>query len=131
MFQGTSLRKHTVPRICKRLDELHGRIDALRDWCDFKAIEARFTEQGIATFLKRLMVEPPHADCLPDVFRKAVYQAWLDSIFEEVPALREFRGENHDQLIAEFRELDRKLLREAAPRVVTLANEKRPQARMA
>lgn len=122
------LRELTLERLRERLRELRSRVDDLQTWIDFKALERRFTEAGLKGFIKRLQATPPPASQLIDVFHKAVYQAWASSIFDEDPHIGDFRTRHHEQLIEEFREIDRKLVRLSGHRVIEQCNSRRPQS---
>lgn len=123
-----AFRELTLERLHERLGELRSRVDDLQTWIDFKVLEKRFTEAGLGGFLKGLQAGPPPASQLIDVFHKAIYQAWVSSIVAEDPDLREFRTRHHEQLIEEFREVDRKLVRLSRHRVIEQCNSRRPQS---
>lgn len=123
-----AFRKLTLECLRERLGELRSRVDDLQTWIDFKVLEKRFTEAGFGGFLKGLQVGLPPASQLIDVFHKAIYQAWVSSIVAEDPDLREFRTRHHEQLIEEFREVDRKLVRLSRHRVIEQCNSRRPQS---
>lgn len=125
--RAVAFRELTLERLHERLGELRSRVDDLQTWIDFKALEKRFTEAGLGGFLKGLQEGPPPASQLIDVFHKAIYQAWVSSIVAGDPDLREFRTRHHEQLIEEFREVDRKLVRLSSHRVTELCNSRRPQ----
>lgn len=118
----------TLKCLHERLGELRSRVDDLQTWIDFKVLVKRFTEAGLGGFLERLNAAPPPASQLIDVFHKAIYQAWVSSIVAEDPDLREFRTGHHEQLIEEFREVDRKLVRLSSHRVIEQCNSRRPQS---
>lgn len=116
-----------LDEVRRRLDELRSRIDELQTWVDFRDLEARFREAGLGRFLERLVRQRFDRAQLLDIFRKSMYQGLLDLVFEEDPALREFRGQDHEQLIADFQELDRRFIQLSAYRVIEAANEQKPQ----
>jgi hypothetical protein len=125
--QVMSFRQLKPEHLNQRLAQLRSRVDDLQAWVDFKTLERHFAEVGLGSFLERLQAAPPQASQLVDVFHKAVYQAWVSSIIAEDPALREFRGRHHEQLIEEFREVDRKLVLFSSNRVIEECNSRRPQ----
>jgi very-short-patch-repair endonuclease len=125
--QVRSFRQLKLERLNQKLAQLRSRVDDLQAWVDFRTLERRFAEVGLASFLERLQAAPPQASQLVDVFHKAVYQAWVSSIIAEDPALREFRSGHHEQIIEEFREVDRKLVLFSSNRVIEQCNSRRPQ----
>src|SRR5207302_635232 len=52
---------------------------------------------------------------------------WIAWLFEQEPALARFRAENHERLIAEFRDLDRKHCSMGSHRVISEAERRKPK----
>jgi hypothetical protein len=117
----------TVEEIRTSLGALQSRVDDLQTWVDFKAQEAGLGEAGLGSFLERLVADRVERGRLVDVFRKAMHQGLLDAVFRENAALEAFRGQNHEQLIADFQGLDRRFIQLASQRVIEIANEQKPQ----
>jgi len=109
------------------LGALRTRIDGLQTWVDFKAQEAGLKEAGLGRFLESLVAERVERGRLVDVFRKAMYQGLLDAVYREDAVLEAFRGQNHEQLIEDFQNLDRRFIQLASQRVIEIANEQKPQ----
>lgn len=125
---GTPILQADFAMITGRLSEMQDRIEALRDWVDFKAIEAAFLERGLAELFKNLTsrAESIPAEDIPKAVRRSLLQAWLNRVFQEDPCLGTFRGENHERLIAEFRDLDRKHWEQGVHSVIREVNRHRP-----
>ena len=64
---------------------------------------------------------------LVDVFRKGVYQEWINNLYNEDQKLGRFRRENHEQLIFDFRKLDQDLIHLTSSMVIEAANSRKPQ----
>ncbi|MFQ6053763.1 MAG: hypothetical protein ACE5OO_06020, partial [Candidatus Bathyarchaeia archaeon] len=111
----------------RRLGALRSRVDDLQTWTDFKDLVGRLREAGLGGFVASLVRRGFDRERLLDIFRKSMYQGLLDLIYEEDPVLREFRALDHEQLIADFQELDRRFIRLSAQRVIEIANEQKPQ----
>jgi hypothetical protein len=126
-YQGQKLQKLSLDSLQDRIKWLLEHIDDLQVWVDFKETKQLFFLRGLAEFFNRLVHNPPPASQLVDIFRKAVYQEWLNSQFEEDPHLGKFRREKHEQLIAEFVKLDQELIRLSSNRVINAANNRKPQ----
>ena len=67
------------------------------------------------------------AEDVPSTTRKAVLFSWLGYIFGVDEALGQFRSDYHEQIIAEFRDLDRKHWELGSHRVVRQANQYKPR----
>ena len=127
---GIPLSQLDFDSIERRLRDLVNEIDSLRDWVDFKTLEADFGDRGFRELFTNLVSRAPllRGDDVPKGVRRALLQAWLNWVFAQDSSLGAFRGENHDRLIAEFRELDRKHWEQGVHRVIREANRHRPAA---
>ncbi|MCW3979588.1 MAG: DUF4011 domain-containing protein [Candidatus Bathyarchaeota archaeon] len=110
-----------------RVGELRSRVDELQTWVDFNDIEGWLRDAGLGGLFDELVAQRFGRNQLLGIFRKAMYQGLLDRVFGEDPALKAFRGQDHEQLIGDFKELDRKFIRLSAQRVIEIANEQKPQ----
>src|SRR5206468_2773789 len=52
-----------------------------------------------------------------DAFRVRFLRLWLDALYEQVPALRQFGTESHERLVERFRTLDRRSIESAPARI--------------
>ncbi len=111
-----------------RLKEMTDQLEALRDWIDFKAIENIFREQGLGELFGNLVCRASslRAGEIPNVIQRSLLQAWLNWIFAEDACLGTFRGENHERLISEFRELDKKHWEQGVHGIIREINRLRP-----
>jgi len=116
-----------LDEVLERLRMLRSRVDELQTWVDFKELEAGLTDVGLGLFLERLKGQGFEGARLVDVFRKSVYQGLADLVFEGDPTLKAFRGQDHEQLIADFQKLDRRLIELSSSRVMERANHQKPQ----
>jgi len=125
---GTPLLQADFGLIVPRLREMLDQIEALRDWIDFKALEESFREQGLGELFANSISKSTalQSDDVPKVIRRALLQAWLNWLFAEDSCLGSFRSENHERLIAEFRELDKKHWEQGVHSVIREINRLRP-----
>jgi hypothetical protein len=126
-YEDQKLQKMSLEAMQGRVKWLRERVDDLQVWVDFKEAKHLFSMRGLSAFFDRLVKNPPSASQLLDIFRKAAYQEWLNHLYEEDPHLGKFRREKHEQLIAEFIKLDRKLIHLSSNRVIEAANSRKPQ----
>jgi superfamily I DNA and/or RNA helicase/very-short-patch-repair endonuclease len=110
-----------------RIKEIQDRVDDLQLWVDFKKIRNSFSKAGLSSFFSLLVENRPSTSQLIDVFKRGVYQEWIDWLYSENPKLGNFRRENHEQLITDFKKLDRKLIHLSSNRVIAEANSRKPQ----
>ncbi len=126
-YQGQRLQEMSLEAMQDRVKWLRERVDDLQVWVDFKETKKLFSLRGLTAFFDRLVTKPPPASQLVDIFRKAAYQEWLNSLYNEDPHLGNFRREKHEQMIAEFIKLDQELIRLSSNRVIEAANSRKPQ----
>jgi len=125
---GSPLCDVDFVKMLSRLREMLQEIETLRDWIDFKTLEEAFRESELDGFFENLISKglSLRASELPNVLRKSLLQAWLNRIFADDACLGAFRGENHERLISEFRELDRKHWEQGVHSVIREINRYRP-----
>ena len=125
---GTPLLQADFLAIFARLREMLDQIEALRDWVDFKALEENFREQELGELFANLISKASslRAAEVPNALRRSLLQAWLNWVFAADPCLGTFRGENHERLILEFRELDKKHWEQGVHSVIRENNRYRP-----
>ena len=126
-YQNQKLTDLEIKVIAERIQALRDRVDDLQVWIDFKDIKNRFALRGLDPFFNRLAEERIASADLGDVFRKGVYQEWINNLYNEDPKLGKFRRENHEQLIADFRKLDQDLIQLSSSMVIEQANSRKPQ----
>ena len=127
---GTPLEQLEFSLNVTRLREMLDQIEALRDWIDFKFLEGDFREQGFGELFANLISKPGslRADDVPKAVSRSLLQAWLNWVFAQDSSLGTFRGENHERMIAEFRELDKKHWQQGVHSVIREANRQKPAA---
>src|SRR5262249_39617068 len=127
-FHGMLLRDLSLTALLARLKVIWERIDDLQSWTDFKRWEEQSERASLSGFLKQLQQTLPPSEQLVQIFQKSIYQAWVTAIFEQDPRLKEFRGQHHEQLIKEFKQVDRELIRLASQRVIVACSARRPRS---
>jgi hypothetical protein len=126
-YQDQRLYEMSLEAIQDKVRWLRERVDDLQVWVDFKDVKNLFSLRGLIPFFNRLIKKPPPPSHILDIFRKAAYQEWLNYLYDEDPHLGKFRREKHEQLIADFKKLDQKLIRLSSNRVIEAANSRKPQ----
>ncbi len=126
-YQNQKLKDLEIKVISERIQALRDRVDDLQVWIDFKDIKNRFALRGLDPFFNRLTEQRLAAADLGDVFRRGVYQEWINNLYNEDPKLGRFRRENHEQLVEDFKKLDQDLIRGTSSMVIEQANSRKPQ----
>ena len=126
-YQNQKLKDLEIKVISERIQALRDRVDDVQVWIDFKDTKNRFALRNLDPFFSRLVEQHIAAADLGDVFRKSVYQEWINNLYNEDQKLGRFRRENHEQLIADFRKLDQELIHLTSSMVIESANSRKPQ----
>lgn len=121
------LRKCSFEMQRARFTEMRERIGEIQDWIDYQVLREDFDNSGLSSLLTELIRRQLDPEKLTQIVLKSLLQFWIDFIIKEDSALRNFRGQNHEALIAEFRELDSKHHKLGASRVILEANKRKPK----
>ena len=126
-YQNQLLKDLGIKVIIERIQSLRERVDDVQVWIDFKDAKNRFALRSLDLFFNHLIEQHISAADLGDVFRKSVYQEWINNLYNEDQKLGRFRRENHEQLIADFRKLDQDLIYLTSSMVIEAANSRKPK----
>ncbi len=126
-YQNQLLRDLDIKVIIERVQSLRERVDDVQVWIDFKDAKNRFSLRSLDLFFNHLIEQKISAADLGSVFRKSVYQEWINSLYNEDQTLGRFRRENHEQLIDDFRKLDQDLIYLTSSMVIEAANSRKPK----
>lgn len=102
-------------------DALGTLIDAqhlLRDWSVWCRIRGRAIASGLAPLVEQIEAETIPANEARAAFRLGYARWWLPRVLDGDPVLRDFRRFQHENAIAEFREIDDLVRSHATRRVI-------------
>ncbi len=128
-YDGKPLREHGSEAVLALLATWRDRVGELADWVDWRYLPERFHHLGLHAFWDHLQQHEIALDKVVDLFLKSFWSAWLDAMFQQDPALSQYRRTEHELLLREFRELDRTILQQGAARIIALLDpgqSKRP-----
>jgi hypothetical protein len=126
MVDGQRLADLPPEAVKQHLTLLRDRSGDLADWIDWRNLPTRFDHLGLGVFWQEIRQNPPPLEQLAGVFTKSFLTAWLEALFAQDPVLERFQWQEHERLIAEFRERDRAGLISQRLQVVQRVEEKRP-----
>lgn len=124
MLQGKRYLDHPPDGVDQLLCELRERTGELADWVDYRLFADRFRSLGLEAFWRAINDEPPPPEQLVDVFQRSFWSAWIEAVFQSDPVLAGFRSGEHVRVLAEFRDLDRQLIRQGAERVIRAVQQR-------
>lgn len=93
------------------------RLNDLEDWINFQNTCLSFEQKSLGSFVDAVLTERPPIEKLMGCFYKRFYRLWIDEIYTQEPALRDFKGDVHNRLIDRFRDLDQAQLKAARDRI--------------
>ncbi len=95
--------------IAHRLAELPAQIERLDEWIDLRRCVTECSNTSLRSYIEWALFGDASVarGKLPAVFRRPFYRLWVEEAFAQRESLRGFRGQDHESVIAKFRELDR------------------------
>jgi very-short-patch-repair endonuclease/deoxyadenosine/deoxycytidine kinase len=89
-------------------------IKALDEWVDYCRIKKNCIDLELTSYLTALVQTELEVKYIVPTFQKRLLKQWVSETYHEVPILREFTGENHEELRKQFVELDKLLSKSIA-----------------
>lgn len=114
--------------ISAKVRRLIERVQDLEHWVDYKSAFGHLCSVGLNKFVQIISMKPPYADDLIRILKKSIAAEQVRILIETVPALTNFKGVNHEQLVAEFRTMDRKIIELTPASIIHACNARRPTA---
>ena len=106
-----------VSRLLDKLEACSENLEALEEILDYRKVRADCDVLGLGDCIAALeAAEIPHDRIIP-VFKKRFFRLWLDSVLPDYPAVASFRHRTQEELIEEFRDLDKRQMSIARSRV--------------
>jgi very-short-patch-repair endonuclease len=115
--------------VAARIGAMHDAVGLAPRWAAFESVRARVAAGLAAELLEPAMRGEAAFDDLAPALRRAFLQRWLGEVVGEREALRAFHTLTHEERVAEFRRLDRRVLEENRARLVAAVRD-RVQARL-
>jgi hypothetical protein len=119
-----SFRQHSFEDLREWAQQLILHVDDLHDWVEFRAWEVKAEAFGWARFLDALKKAQVGGLEVVRAYRRAFWNRRMEALFAEEETLAD-RGASYSRWIREFCELDRRLVRTAADRVIVARNQSR------
>lgn len=115
-----------IPSLASWLQTRLDRIGDMERWIDFQNLKRECADAGMLSFVETAVNRDiPEAMVVP-AFHKRFYRLWHDAVCDDIPALRQFRGDEHSRLIAEFCRMDRAKIENAPQQIRALAQKGAP-----
>lgn len=103
----TTWKNLSPDRCLEGLRVWNGAHAQLQDWCDWVRNANACEEAGLGTLVNELRVGNLDHESLLPTFERSVRERWWERASQEDKELRQFRGHEHERVIARFQDLDR------------------------
>ncbi|MEV8181864.1 DUF3320 domain-containing protein [Specibacter sp. NPDC078692] len=97
-------------------------------WFEYQRIRVWATQHGMGATVAGLERAGAAAAQLPAAFERAALEPWVENIITTDPRLEQYRSDNRQAMVAEFRRLDEKLIKFAYSSVVAACTARRPRS---
>lgn len=114
---GSDVAGLPVTCLLDKLEACSESLDALEEILDYRKVKSDCDELGLGECVAALdAAKVPHDRIIP-VFKKRFFNLWLDSVLPSRPAVASFRHRTQEEVIEEFRDLDKRQMTIARSRV--------------
>ena len=117
MTGGIGIEAMPLPALADWLRIRLDRLPALEEWLTFQHVCDICAQAGLEEFVRACMRSCPSRQMLKPIFYKRFWAIWLDAARLHKPVLNHFKGEQHEEIIQQFRELDKQQIEAAKDRL--------------
>lgn len=111
-FTSESWGGGDTDRVAKRVAELSPAMMLAQRWTAFELVRAKLDGTPASDMVRAAARGGVAFSDLARAYRRSFLQRWLDLVVKHRPHLREFHTRTHEERIAEFRQLDQRVLTE-------------------
>lgn len=126
-FGSEALYSVPVTRMIGRLERWREQAETLSKWIGYQMRRKRLEEVGLGAFVSGLHEGRIDVEYAVEVFDAAHYEALAHEAFRRNPDLANFDGRSHENVIREFRELDRARIEAARSEVANAHFDRIPR----
>ncbi len=98
------------------------------EWCAFAQERAALADLELGEAVKAVAAARLPADQVEPAIAAAALRAWLDTTVERDERLRRYQAAERDALVAQYRELDRRIVDQANTLVAARCGQRRPKS---
>lgn len=120
------VQKMTLTELESKVQRCYDNLEGLESWTDFCRAKEQCESHGLSSFVAAVLTNRIEPSAMESVFRKRFYRLWLDAVLPEYPAVEDFRTHAQEELIKEFRGLDREQFQIAQVRIMERAVQRMP-----
>lgn len=126
---GVIIDKLSLQDVASWSRELCGQLNKLEQWVELQSIRSELDKRGLNAIFKEVLDGSMTSVEAANAYRAKFFRQWLDAIYAEDPVLSKFQADQHEELLDEFRGLDRDSIDGAYKRIRTklLEDPERPR----
>lgn len=114
-FDGENLYQADLLKAAKKLELLADNTSTLQEWITINEIISDLEQEGLRGFVTKVkVIDKNHT--VESLFLKRFYQMWLDRVYSDLSPLKGFRIDQHNNLLEEFKDLDKGIIAENSAR---------------
>lgn len=125
-IQRYEIQKAPFDILCQWLD-CKAKAKDLDDWVSFLRARTVCNSLGLGSFVEAAIEAGVKAHELERAFLKRFWKVWVSEAHRDAPSLNEFRGQQHEDIIKEFRGLDRELKQVTAALIQSEIQKQQPK----
>lgn len=110
------------------LETLRENIGQIAIWQEYERARHDLSQAGFEAVVTYCESAPAERGHLAAIIERSALEKWADLILRSDARIGEIRAEARDRLVADFQDLDQKLVLGSTARVVNACNERRPRA---
>lgn len=110
------------------MESLLDTMDDIYEWFDFIAARNELTDAGLNPVITECVARGFDRDQVADALERRILETWADSVIKQDCArIGPLRSTNRNSLVAEYQDLDRRMVRLAAGPIMEACNARRPR----
>jgi len=112
------------------LESLRSDSSGQDDWLAYVDHKTKLTNRGLGTAVAFCISERLPAESVPKVIEKALLREWADHQIAHDKSFALTRASDRDNLVEEYRALDKQMIASAISQILTACNDRRPRVTM-
>lgn len=121
-----NLKEKNIEEINNWVEACLNNLSLLIDWIDFRTSKESCIKNGLGSFIEEVIKEQVERSEIVNTFFKKFYSLWLDSMYNNLPGIQNFKNQTHDKYIKKFKDFDKLQMRIAQSRIKEILSAKRP-----
>lgn len=111
------------------LDELERSVSDVEEWAQYVETTTRLRNEGLDAVVEFCIEKRVTPEVVAPTVERSILEAWVDAVIDlDASDLKPLRASDRDAAVARFRDLDKRLVEDAASTVITSCSARRPSS---